>query len=359
MNRKIRVFIAEDTRIARDLIVDSIKNFAEKKFGERDYFEIDKAETYQKAHQKIVESAKNKDYYDLMFIDIDFTEDGHGGERDSGYKLIEKAFEVSPLAKISTYSGQFRAADLWPRYEELKNKGLIIHTFDKSHAEAGEPNWMDKGLEQLIDEITEKQILWDIWEAHKLILEEIHDRKYLNDQMENLRLINTVASNLDSALMLLMNLDRLQAREFVFRMVIYLYHNSLEMLCRAGKTDEEIISLSNENKQNAESAISVERTVTLNFPDSVNAQRIFISSIPDERIRFVDTLNYYRNKSIHPTKGFKLTLSNVIFSVLAFVLAITKDKSKIILERTKEFIKTQEDTYEKRKLLEIVDFIEK
>lgn len=360
MKTKLKVLIAEDTKTARDLLAINLQNFASENLNDPGYFEIEKAASFEKARKMIIETADSKEYYDIIFADIDFTEDNKGGERDSGYSLIEKGFEICPLTKITTYSGQFRAAELWERYEELKDRGLIVRTFDKSHGDSGVSNWMVEGLDSIVKEIKREAYVWDIWNNHKVIIDEIKSHSFSKDPFENLSIQNTVISNLESALLLFMNMERLQGKEIIFRMMIYLYHNSLETLCRADKTDAQIISESDQNKTSAEKFVSEfsGKDVRFTLPEKVNSQRIFISAINDERIKFVDRLNYYRNKSIHPESGFRLDISNVLFSVLAFTLAVVNDKQKISFDKIRWFLAETEGLKGKVSLEKIIDFIE-
>jgi|GEM_PF-1301793 len=361
MKDKLKVLIAEDTKIARDLLVESLNSFAEKTFNNIEYFEIEKAESFQKAYQKIVNSGTSQEYYDIFFADIDFTEDNKGGERDSGYKLIEKAFEICPLTKIATYSGQFRGAELWDKYEELKNKGLIVLTFDKSHGESGSVNWMADGLNKIVYDIKENSFLWDIWKNHLLIIDSIKSQSIATNPFENLTIQNTIISNLESVLTMLININRLQGKEIIYRMMIYLYHNSLELLCRGDRIDTEIIEKSNSNKSQTEEFIRAKRTAPNNFswdfPNNVNAQRIFVSFVTDERISFVDTLNYYRNESIHHGERFRPNISDVLFSALTFALIVVKNKTNIATEYTSSFLSQKMNIPRRGNLVDIIDFV--
>jgi CheY-like chemotaxis protein len=76
---KIKIFIAEDTKESRDILVDQLKEYSEKKFKDVDIFEINTADSYQKALNIINNIERNSDYYDIFFCDIDFTEDNKGG----------------------------------------------------------------------------------------------------------------------------------------------------------------------------------------------------------------------------------------------------------------------------------------
>jgi hypothetical protein len=363
MKNKLKVLVAEDTKIARDLLVMNLKTFAKDYLDDIDHFEIDKAESFQKAHQMIVDSGTSQNYYDILFADIDFTEDNKGGERDSGFKLIEKAFEVCPLTQIATYSGQFRGAELWDKYEELKNRGLIVLTFDKSHGESGGADWMIEGLLKITEEIGKKKFIWDIWNNHQLIIDTIKTQTLASDPFENLTIQNTIISNLESVIIMFMNIDRLQGKEIIYRMMIYLYHNSLELLCRSDKTDLQIIEESNSNKVKTEEYIRAKPSAPNDFrwyfQGNVNAQRIFVSYLSDERISFVDTLNYYRNKSIHPTERFQPNLSDVLFSALTFALVVADDKSNIETKHTSLFLSQEIRLFRKGNLVDIIEFIKR
>ncbi len=355
MKKKLNILIAEDTKIFRDNLLFTLEDFFSNNNIPGKFFQITKASSFVKAHQLLIESEKSGNYYDIFFADIDFTEDNKGGERDSGFKLIEKAFDICPLTKIATYSGQFRAAELWPKYEELKDKGLIVYTFDKSHEEAGKENWMEEGLKKILGEINENIYLWDLWKNHKLVNEEISSKKFLNDPFEDLYFKKSIESNLDAILLLLMNIDRMNGAELIYRMIIYIYQISLEQLCKAGKTDDEIIESSDNNKAIAEKFIG--KDVVLKFTNNVNAQRVFVASFPDERIRFIDRLNWYRNRSIHHNRHFRLTLINVLFGLLTFSISLVQDKSKIQTGLIKEYLSDKLKIAGVNDLLDIIKFI--
>ena len=362
MKNKLKILIAEDTRMARELLINDLNEFARVTLNAVEYFDIEGAETFEKAHKKIVESGNTKNYYDIIFADIDFTEDNRGGKRDSGYILIEKAFEVCPITKIATYSGQFRAAELWPKYEELKNRGLIVKTFDKSHSEAGNPNWLKKGVNEIVEEINANSYIRDIWDNHQLVKENMRIKKYGKDPFIDVLIKNTIHLNIDSAFMLLMNIDKYDAKEIIYRLIIYLYHNSLEIYCRADKTDKQIIEESDQNKINAEEFIGLpKKNKNLNFPiESVNSLRIFVASISDYRIKFADKLNYYRNLSIHQDpnkKRFIPDLAHVLYSCLAFSLIVTTTKEKIKTSHIKSYSSTLENVFGASDLEEIISKI--
>ncbi len=111
--RKVRILLAEDIKAYRDELIEKLRDYEFDKFGSNDILDITKAESYVKADQLLEDSRRSDTPFEVFFCDIDFTEDQKGGKRDSGFHLIEKAFEISSMTNIYTYSGQFKALDLY------------------------------------------------------------------------------------------------------------------------------------------------------------------------------------------------------------------------------------------------------
>lgn len=339
---KIKILIAEDIKEARDLIADGIREYAIKKFNDGDYFSIDKADSYFKGLQLINECEKKNEFYNIFFVDIDFSEDNKGGLRDSGYSLIEKAFEVCPITTICTYSGQFHARDLWDKHEELKEKGLIVQTMDKSHGEGGEQKWIEENLDKIVAKVNDTKYLWDIWENHNAIIDDLKEIKLDDDLFEDVAKKNSIVANFDSILVLLKNKDKFNELPLIYRLITYLYHNSLEIFCKGVKSDSDIIQDSNSNKSAVENIIGRE----LKFNAQPNAIRIIVSYTADKRSKFGFKLNDYRNKSIHPNEKFKVEFSNILFANLTLALYVLDKKEDINVSRIKslsedgEFIKS-------------------
>lgn len=308
----IKVLIAEDNKEVRDQFIDNLKFFAEKNFINPDYFSITSAESFSKALQIITESSTKKNYFDVFFADIDFTEDGKGGKPDSGYELIERMFDVCPITFICTHSGQFHAKELWSKYEELKGKGLILLTMDKSHGNAGEYEWFCENLTNILNVVKENKFLWDIWQNHKNIIKKLSDIKLDEDQFENIAKINSIINNLDSTLTLLRNKDRFDAKIIIYRLIIYLYHNSLEIFCRGNLSDNEVIERSNVNRKKVEDLIGR----SLQFTDKISSIRTIVSYSSDRISQFGFKLNDYRNKAIHQNEKFKIEFENILFANL-------------------------------------------
>jgi hypothetical protein len=319
---KVRILIAEDNIEARNILIEGINEYSLKVLNDNNLFEIVWAESFVKAWQILLETSQNQNFFDIFFCDIDFTEDNRGGERDSGYKLIEKSFEIYPLTKILTYSGQFRAKDLWPKYEELEQKGLIVYTMDKSHSEGGEEKWLFDRLSGVINQMQTESYLKDVWINHNNVIKKLDSLKLDEDSFGDTNKKKSIITNLDAILILLKNSSKFKESLIIHRLIIYLYQSCLEIICRGKKTEEEILKLSDINKPRAKRILN--RKII--FPKSVNAQRILISYLVDEKMKFGFRLNDYRNKSIHQNNDFRVDFANVIFSNLAFSLYLLDRK---------------------------------
>lgn len=334
--QKIKILVAEDTKVARDLIIEGLQNYALTKFGDENYFFIERAESFQKGLQKLAESEKAKLFYDVFFTDIDFSEDNRGGARDSGYKLIEKAFEVCPVTKIYTYSGQFHAKDLWLKYEYLKQRGLIIQGMDKSHAEGGEEAWLNENLDKIIDKLSSENYLLNIWQNHQLVLDTIRKEPYFNSTKGILKFYE-IQSNLESILVLLKSIKSICADVILYRLILQLYHRCLEIYLSQG-SDDEIISQSDMNKTLAENLLRQEKLLgkeadgtdrSLILGDRSSALRKIVAYSTDNKLKYGYLMNKYRNKSVHPDSIFEPELTNVIFSNLSLSLYVLAEKNAI------------------------------
>lgn len=352
--KNINILIAEDTKEARDLIVEGLQEYAQKKFGDVNYFTITKADSYHKALLTINESGRKNSYYDIFFADIDFTEDNKGGEKDSGFNLIEKSFEVCPVTIICTYSGQFRAKELWTKYQEFVQKGLIVHTMDKSHAEGGEQKWIEENMDKLLDQLNREQFLFDVWKNHDNIRAKLSDIKFDDDQFEDLSKKSAITANLESALVLLKSKDKFNEVPLIYRLLIYLYHNSLEIFCAGNKSAGQIISDSTQHKRSVEQLLKKE----LKFADNVTALRTIVSYTKDARSVFGFKLNDFRNKSIHPNEFFQVEFENVLFANLALAL-YALDRNEISYQKIETYVRDlKSSNYKARKdLVELLNFI--
>ena len=318
--KKIKILVAEDTKEARDLIIEGLQSYASKNFGDENYFEIERAESYQKGWQKLAESEKSKSFYDVFFADIDFTEDNKGGERDSGYKLIEKAFEVCPITKIYTYSGQFHAKDLWQKYEELQQNGLIIQGMDKSHAEGGEEAWLNKNLDKIVEKLSEEEFLLNLWQNHQLVLDTLRKDSLFNS-IAGIQKSHEIQSNLESIIVLLKSRKSINADVVVFRIILQLYHRSLEIFVSGNKEENKIVEESDELEETVFSFIS---DITEEDKRKYDSNKSFLRKIaafsPTKIFRFGYILNRNRNGVVH--RNFKPKLVHILFANLTLAIYV-------------------------------------
>lgn len=325
MSKAIKILVAEDIRETRNLLIDTLRLFA----AQNDLLLlIDSAESFIKADQKLNESEKNGEYFDIFFADIDFSEDNKGGEPDSGYKLIERAFEISPLTQIVTFSGQFTHPNLWQKYEELKNRGLIVKTMNKSHGEGGEEEWIKNNLKDLFRISNEQNLLWDIWRNHKLVESTISKSLGLAE----LKYVTSIRIQLDGITTLIKQLTKIDEKETIFRLIVPMYHQILERYCQGSKTNDQIINDSDHNLK----AISAFYQFDLKYEPTTqdyqarksnpNSQRILCSYSAKREISYALDLNWLRNKCMH-NLDFRLSLNHVLYANLVLALVISGKES--------------------------------
>ncbi len=350
--KKIRILVAEDTKEARDIITDNLRDYELEKYGNNDTFDITKAESFVKADQILEESRKNNNPYEVFFCDIDFTEDRKGGKRDSGFQLIRKAFEISNLTHIYTYSGQFKAADLWEGYEELLSKGLVIKTFDKSHTDGGDIEWVNKNLEELFNRLEKEKVLWDIWANHNIFKDAVMNTKFSPDPFENLLAQSEINSNLETILYLLKRSEDYDGIKVIYRLIIQLYHRCLESFCRGGRTYEEINRAYNTNRSTIDELLNLRKENKDNQKgDAIKAIMAYSS---DRYAVSGYKVNYYRNKSVHPADNFDVGLSNVLYCSIALALYATGGKWDGIKTGEIEAIAKNSEGKGNRDLLELL-----
>jgi len=307
--KKFKVLLAEDNIQARDAVIDELnklKNFE---------FQIDECEFPDKALSKLAESERSKNYYDILFVDLDFTEQAHkGGKRDSGFQIIKRAFNICPISKICTYSGQFREPDLSDEHQELVKKGLLVFTFDKSKRDAGIGDWFVKGMEEVINEHTKENYLFDVFNNHRSIKEKVNN---LNLTFQAKWEIN---SNLDTIIILLKTIEKISSKYVFYRLITHLYHSTLLVLLTDSKEVSSIRQNFIKNKSAAEKIIKVKE------PFEWREQNALAQIIAEGDINFIRygfKLNNYRNKSIHPTENFNPEISNILFANLTLTLYIS------------------------------------
>lgn len=313
--KKYKVLLAEDMIEHRDAIIKELEKLKPLEFN------IDECEFPDKALSRLADSEKNKEYYDILFVDLDFTQQAHkGGKRDSGFQIIKRAFDVCPISKICTYSGQFREHDLSDEHQELVKKGLLVYTFDKSKRDAGLGDWFTKGMAEVLEELKKEEYLFNIFDNHKIIKEKISDAKISFPAKWEIN------SNLDTIIILLQSLGKISSKSIFYRLIIHLYHSALLLFLTDSKEEEDIKSNFEKNKADAEKIIHPKEPFEWR---TQNALSQFIAESPTECIRFGFKLNDYRNNSIHPNEIFSVVFENVLFANLVLSTYIIEDKALI------------------------------
>lgn len=313
--KKYKVLLAEDTIEARDAIIKELEKLKPLEF------QIDECEFPNKALSRLADSEKNIEYYDILFVDLDFTQQAHkGGKRDSGFQIIKRAFDVCPISKICTYSGQFREPDLSDKHQELVKRGLLVYTFDKSKRDAGIGDWFTKGMAEVIEELNKEEYLFDIFDNHKNIKEKISEAKISFPAKWEIN------SNLDTIIILLQSLGKISSKPILYRLIIHLYHSSLLLFLTDSKDMAAMKSNFEANKSKSEKIIHPEKPFEWR---SESALSQLIAESPDECIRFGFKLNDYRNNSIHPNEIFKVVFENVLFANLVLSTYIIEESASI------------------------------
>ncbi|MCX8057588.1 MAG: hypothetical protein N3F03_08275 [Ignavibacteria bacterium] len=325
--KKFKVLIAEDTIEARDILIEELYKLKENSEYE---FDIIECEFPEKAISKLSEANEKNDFYHILFIDIDFTQQSHkGGRRDSGFEIIKKAFSICPISKICTYSGQFKALDLSEEHQELVKKGLVVYTFDKSRKDAGLQDWFDIGIRKILEELEKEYYLFDIFKFNKKIKRKISNSKLpFEIQWE-------ILDNINIILNLMLNLKNITSSYIYYRLIIHLYHSCLISFLRNSKSDEELKRDFEKNKYQAEKLILTSKEFVWQENNSLS---IIIAESPLELVRFGFKLNNYRNKSIHPDQSFQPDLFNVIFSAIIFSLYVIQEKKDLEISLIEDYL---------------------
>jgi len=334
LNREFRILITEDTIEARDVIIDELNKITDFKivFSECDSA-VGALQTLDKSHAK-------GQHFDFLFVDIDFKEDNKGGKRDSGFEIIERAFEHCPVSVIATYSAQYNTADLSPRHIELQNRGLIVDVFDKRQ-QSNPEEWFSNRFIKHLKEIENNDFLWDMWHNHNLIKKFIDRTRLSKDDEEDAIKKAEIKQNLEAIIVLLKKMKLFNADEVVFRLIIQLYHRCLEVYCAEDKNPATIKQQSEDNKEAAERLLGRYFERGLGSDDS--ALRKLIAFSAEEKLRHGYRLNSHRNSSVHPNLDFKLTMSNILFANLTLALYTSPFKQEIRSEKIEQFCDVNKD----------------
>ncbi len=333
---KLRILLAEDDSEPREIFSSRIREYFANSQVKYEYVE---AASYDEASTILKQSREDRNYFDVFFSDIDFSEGVNTGERASGYELIKEAFNICPGTLIITFSGQFRSQDLWGEYENLKNLGLIIKTMDKSHSDGGTWNWYFENFKEIFENALSNKIMHGIWKNHSAILEKLSGLIPDNDQSTGIAIKNTIQQNLESVFVLQKNLDRIDEKSIFFRLMIYLYHASLEVFLKGEKQNQTIVRKANRKKQVYHQLLrdaGYLKDRELVFSNRCSALHVIVAECRKDLFLFAYLLNMYRNNSIHENKNFRLDQINVLFAHLTLAVCVL-DRREIAYDEIERF----------------------
>lgn len=310
----IRVMVAEDSVDAMEIILKQLNKFESLRI------KLDECESFQKGLVKIKEAQQKKEPYHFLFIDIDFTGDDAGGKRDSGFNLIKKAFQLCPLSKIATYSAQYKYADLEPTHQEMVKNGLVVYTFDKDHRKEKPEEWFSDGFKKLITEFEQEKWLWEIWRNHEKINTKLLNTVLSEDKFISRNRRDEITSNLEAIIFVLQRRAQFNADAILFRLILQLYHRSMEIFITRDKNEEDIFKESEVNRPKVFEFVKdlLGSEPALEFKDKKSFLRKLTAFSFGKEYRYGHILNWYRNGSVHTDKKFIPDLANVIFANLTF-----------------------------------------
>lgn len=354
MGNTIRIIVAEDDLEAREIIIKQINKF-------QDYdIQLTECESYTEALAKINESEKSAEPYHFLFIDIDFTGDDKGGKRDSGFNLIKRAFEICPISIISTYSAQYKAADLEPEHQTMVRNGLVVYTFDKDHKSENPKEWFSKGFKELLDTHNAELWFWDIWANHQTVKSFLKKNKIVGDTQHNLLLFDEITTNLDTILFLLQRRKLFNADRVLFRLLLQLYHRNLEIYITSDKEENTIRSESDANYQRVKEHVNdlFKDDIHFEFKEKKSFLRKLAAFTDSYIYRFGHILNWYRNGSVHPDKKFDPELSNIFYANLVLTLFIGGKNDVIKINEIKNHLLFHlGEEKGKRDLMKLIEYI--
>lgn len=350
--KPISVFIADDYEDPREILKKSLIDFGKQENLE---FGITEADTYSSAIQVLEEKARRREYFDIQFIDIDFTGDENRGKADSGFSIIEKAFQICPLSIILTFSAQFKSIKLHPVFVDLVKRGLVADAFDKNASIDNPEQWFEIHFRRIIKDFKENLFLWDIWENNKTIQNYLKDHPVAKDQIANLQIFSEIENYLDTTLMLLMNRGKIGAEHILNRSLLQMYHRALEIYCEGDKSEKEIRELADKNV-GAVAAIINKSDLKFTRDDRLSALHKIVAHSASPISKFGYKVNNYRNNAMHQNKKFDVDTANILFGSLALHLYMVPGvKPKI--ERIREFYNNNSKLSGAKDLKELLGYV--
>lgn len=327
----IKILVADDEDPKREILTKNLR-----KYGIRNgyKFEIVETDSFIKSIETLDQTSVGKSYFHIIFSDINFMHDLKGGKKDDGFRIIKKAFEVSPLSRIISFSAYSKSKENDPLLKDLLKRGLIVDDFNSDQYTDDPWSWFQDSFERTMEEYQRNLFVWDIWENHQKIIE-ILEHKSPDEQLSPQRdFLTEFKSYLETALILIMNRNKIGAEYIINRSVLQMYHRALEIFC-----DEYTPEHDAEQNEDAKEKTNDPK---LNKPIRPSAlQKIMRFSNPSIS-KYGSKVNWYRNMAMHPDEGFMIDEANLIYACLTiFLYAVPGVKPKI--ERIREFINNKSE----------------
>lgn len=224
-------------------------------------------------------------------------------------------------------------------YDDLKDTGIDIRNYinNTEDSSASLNRELEARLRYFQTHLSLK-VIRDIRANNKLIFKELSKKK-------DFPLLEFKA-NLDfaSSLLSLESNDLLEDK--LYRMIIHFYHLALVNICEFDKSDKRIFEDYNNNIEKGVGLHSFlakhVKTDIQNLKPNMRptAQQTIIAFLVDEKFKYGDKLNFFRNESIHEgsDKNFYPELANVIFANLTLALYVLSDKKHISTSEIEKLI---------------------
>lgn|GEM_PF-5785522 len=360
MGNNYNILIADDEYQAIEDLQNDLNIYSKKSGISFEYITASSADETAQILSNIEKSSIN---LSAAFIDVDFTGDASGGKRDSGYSIIKKIFEFSPFTKIGIYSGQFRQPDLWEKYDELNRSGLVFFHYEKKTRTDRE---IEAKFSELFDSMRTTFYLFDIIKNHRFVTEKFINGKSFSDP-GLLTDIYTIRNNFSAIEQILSKSPLFKAgSEVIYKLLITLYHQSLEAFCllaaKTERADKKMI-LERAKKYEPEAAKIIDKHLEIKADSEATSLILFLAFLSPEKFRYAYKLNWLRNNAVHIPPKIDIDLLNVLFAHLAVTFCLSEKKDSVQLELIREkvddYLRAQKNPKSNRDLSELLNFFKK
>ncbi len=334
--KKIRVLIADDVPSDYEALREKIDNYFQqvKKISQENY-EI----TIRDTIDSTIKNIQDEEPYDIFFADINFSESS--AEKRNGYLLIREAYKKCPLTYICVYSGV--ADTVYEHHEEYINllkRGMLSDIYEKEFFMGKDNTRFFEQFKTTYNFVISNAFIWELWANHKIMIEKLNTSELSTNISSDNDRKDEIKSNLDTITLLLQRKTQFNADVILFRLVLQLYHRSLEIFVTGDKSEEKIVEESDKARSIAFSFVKDlfkkkdEREIKDRklFPDKKSFLRKIAAFSPTKIYRYGHILNWYRNGSVHPKPNIEFIpkLLNVLFANLTFAAYVLDGDFKSI-----------------------------